>query len=564
MSFLFEISIILLLATLLGFFARILKQPLIIAYIITGILASPVFFNLIKSQETLWLFSDFGVAFLLFIVGLNMNFKTLKEVGFISFITGVGQVIFTSIIGYLICILMGFTPIQALYISVALTFSSTIIVVKLLTDKNELETLYGRISVGFLLVQDFIAIGILMILGSIATNVVSTEFALDAFIKGSSLFVLVFFFNRFVFPRAFEKIARSQELLFISGIAWCLLLSYFSYYLGFSIEIGAFLAGISLASIPYHYELAGRIRPLRDFFVVIFFVMLGSQMSLFSVNEFWVQATILSLFVLLGNPLIVMILMGLFGYKKKTGFMAGLTVAQISEFSLVLIAMGIKLGHLPQPILPFVTLIGLITISISSYMIIYNDKLYHKIGKYFPEIKRGELREHKTSYLEERKNYDAIIIGCHRMGGNILRGLKRRGMKIYVVDFNPDVIKRLTKENVPCLYGDVSDPEIIDKIKEYWPKIVISTLPNLEDNIVLIEKMKEHDKNVVIIATSNSLEDTLKMYEAGADYVILPHFLGGEKAKNILKSFIKMGGKKIENLRKNHIEEIKKQMENFK
>ena len=560
MSFLFEISIILLIAALLGMIAKTLKQPLILAYIITGILASGAVFDLIKSPETIAIFSDFGIAFLLFMVGLNMNMRMLKDVGRISIITGVGQVIFTSLIGYVIGMALGFSPMQAIYISIALTFSSTIIIVKLLMDKNEIDTLYGRISIGFLLAQDFIAIGILLVLTNINMNIPIYDAIFISMLKGSLLFAIVFFFNRFVFPRVFEKIARSQELLFLSGIAWCFSLASLSNYLGFSTEIGAFLAGLSLATIPYHYEIGNKIKPLRDFFLVLFFVVLGSSMTISHVSSVLLPAIIFSLFVLIGNPLIVMILMGVFGSKKRTGFMAGLTVAQISEFSLILVALGVKLGHIDMATASLVTIVGIITITASSYMIMHNDRLYHKISKHLTIFERKGASKENSEHSHENR-YDAILIGCHRMGHNILNELKKKKIKTLVLDFNPDVMKRVTRENVPFLYGDVSDPDIIDKIREYWPKIVISTIPDFEENIILIGKIKEHDRKAAVIATSYSLHDAMEMYDAGADYVIMPHFLGGEKVVRLLDRMKRIDLKKLSEHRNEHIKELKRQKE---
>jgi Kef-type K+ transport system membrane component KefB/Trk K+ transport system NAD-binding subunit len=550
---------ILLIATLLGLVARALRQPLILAYIITGIIASPLFLGLMKTPETISIFSDFGVAFLLFMIGLNVNSRVLKEVGFVSLVTGAGQVIFSFIIGYLIAIFLGFPMLAAIYISISLAFSSTIIIVKLLMDKNDLESLYGRITVGILLVQDFMAIGIMLVLTNVGTSIPLNYILVYSLIKGSALIALVLFFNRLIFPRIFERIAKSQELLFLSGISWCFVLSYISYYLGFSIGIGAFIAGVSLATIPYHYELGGRIKPLRDFFLVLFFVVLGSQMTFSDINIIITPAIVLSVFVLVCQPVIVMLLIGMLGYKKRTGLLCGLAIAQISEFSLVIVAMGLKLGHINTQVSSLVTVVGIITIAVSSYMIIYNDKIYHKLSRYLPDFGKGRRKKDDISQKDERKKYDAILIGCHRMGYNILKNLREKEFEILVVDYNPEIIKRLKSDGVPCIYADVSDPDIVDKIKEFWPKILISTIPDVDDNLMLINKIKEHDKDVLTIMTSNNVDDALELYQAGADYVVLPHFLGGERVTSLLERFMKAKREQITDFKNAHVFELKRQ-----
>jgi len=370
-----QISIALIIVLLVSFLMRLLKQPLIIGYIISGILVGPLLFNLIPDTETLEIFSQFGIAFLLFIVGIHLNPKTIKEVGKISLITGLGQVMFTSIIGYLLLILLGFSVINSLYIAVALTFSSTIIIMKLLSDKDALDKLFGKISIGFLLVQDLVAIIILIIVSSLSQGGDITNAIASTFLRGVIIFAILLPISYFVLPTLSCFFARSGEFLFVFAIAWGLGLSALFLYSGLSIEVGALIAGVLLSMSPYSYEISSKLKPLRDFFIISFFILLGAQML-------WVPAIILSLFILIGNPLIVIVLMGLFKYSKNTGFMAGLTVAQISEFSLILITLGVKAGHLSNEILSFVTVIGLITIAGSTYMIMYSEKLYPFISKY--------------------------------------------------------------------------------------------------------------------------------------------------------------------------------------
>ena len=518
-SIFLELSLIILVAIIVVGIIRLLKQPLIIGYILTGIIASPYFLNLASSQDAISTFAQIGVALLLFMVGINMNPNVIKDVGKASLITGMGQVAFTSLIGFFICILLGFSVIASLYISIALTFSSTIIIMKLLSDKGDLETLYGRISIGFLIVQDIIAVIILMAISSFSADRNFIGNAWEIFFTGFLLFATILAAGFWVLPKLISSIAKSQEFLLL-----------------FSIEIGALLAGVVLSVSQYRYEIVSKMKPLRDFFVIMFFVLLGSQMVFSSVTQYIAPIILLSLFILIGNPLIVLALMGWLGYTKRTGFLAGLTVAQISEFSLILIALGVKVGHLPLELLSMVTVIGLITMAGSTYFILYSDKIYPFISKYLSIFER-KSRKVDSSGLGESKGYDIILFGHNRVGYSLLKSFKKLKKKFLVVDYNPDIIASLRKKGIDCVYGDVSDLELLNGLELHRIKMAISTIPDAETNILLINTIKSRTKNCIIIAVAHQINDAMKLYEAGTSYVILPHFLGGDRTSELIESF---------------------------
>jgi len=526
MEFFLEISVIIVITTIVAGMLRWLKQPLIIGYIFTGILLGPAFLDLVRSGDTLEIFSHIGIALLLFTVGLNIDPKILKKVGKVSLITGVGQVIFTSAIGYFIGILLGFSIVASLYIAVALTFSSTIIIMKLLSDKNETDTLYGRIAIGFLLVQDLIVVLALIVISSFAdgTSVVSS--VLIALLRGAGLIGATLLIGHYVLPRAMRVIARSQEFLLLFSVSWCLALASLSFFLNLSIEIGALLAGITLAMTPYRYEIGSKMIPLRDFFIILFFILLGSQMHFADITQYIVPVAVFSSFILVGNPIIVMILMGLLGYTKRNSFLAGLTVAQISEFSLILVALGVKAGHLTSEILSLVTVIGLITITGSTYLILYADKIYPYLAKYLSIFEKKGKKVDEYKYGKEGE-YDVVLFGYNRIGFDILEALKDLKSKFLIVDYNPDIILELAKQKIVAKYGDAGDIELLNQLKLKKVKMVISTIPGMDTNLLLIQKAKESNKDMAVVVTSHQINDAMKLYDAGASYVLMPHFLGG-------------------------------------
>ncbi len=551
-----ELSIIIFIAVVVVSIVRLLKQPLIIGYILTGIIVSPSLLNIVQSQDAITTFAQIGVALLLFMVGLNMNPAMIKGVGKVSLITGLGQILFTSVIGFFISILLGFSTIVAIYIAIALTFSSTIIIMKLLSDKGDIDTLYGRISVGFLIVQDLVAILILMAISSALSGENLMSKAFETFVIGISLFTFVLFIGISLIPKLTTYIAKSQEFLLLFSIGWALALASLFYYFNFSMEIGALLAGVVLSVSPYRYEIVSKMKPLRDFFVIMFFILLGSQMVFTNISQYIIPILIFSAFILVGNPLIVMVLMGLLGYTKRNSFLAGLTVAQISEFSFILVALGVKVGHLTNEILSLVTVVGLITITGSSYLILYANKIYPYLSKYLTifERKGEKVDEHK---YQKDGIYDIILFGYDRIGYDILESFKKIKKKFLIVDYNPETITKLAKEGFDCKYGDADDSELLNELNFSKIKMVVSTIHNLNTNLLLINKIRESNKKAIITVVSHQIDEAMRLYDAGATYVLMPHFLGGHHVSTMieehglnLNKFLKEKVAHIEHLRK--------------
>ncbi|MBU0666040.1 MAG: cation:proton antiporter [Nanoarchaeota archaeon] len=550
-----ELSKILIVTVLITGFMRLLKQPAVIGYILSGVIVGPFVFNMINSTNTLTAFSQIGIALLLFFVGLNLNPKVIKDVGKISLITGLGQVIFTTTIGFLISKLLGLSTIASLYVAIALAFSSTIIIMKLLSDKKDLESLYGRISIGFLIVQDFIAIGILLVISSLNNGNNLTSLAVESVLKGIGGILVLFLLTIYVIPPLTKIIAKSQEFLLLFSISWCFAIATIFHYLNFSIEVGALLAGMTLSLSPYHYEISSKLKPLRDFFLILFFIMLGSQMVFSNIYQNIGLILIFSFFVLIGNPLIVMILMGLLGYTKRNSFLAGLTVAQISEFSLIVVAMGVSVGHVTNELLSLVTAVGLITFAGSTYMILYSNKLYSMLSKYLTifERKGKKVDEHK---YHKDNDHEIILIGYNRIGFDILESLKKIKKKFLIIDYDPEVITKLSKEGYDCRYGDADDSELLNELNFSKAKMVISTIPIIDTNLLLINRVKEENKKAIIAVVSHQIDDAVRLYDEGATYVLMPHFLGGHHMGTMIEEH-KLEFNKFLKEKINHIEHLK-------
>jgi Kef-type K+ transport system membrane component KefB len=486
-----QIALILVLAALVGGVAHLLKQPLIVAYIIVGVAAGPSVFGIVSSAGEVELLAKVGIAILLFLVGLKLDINLIKSTGVVALLTGVGQVVFTSVVGYFIIIALGFDTLQAIYIAVALTFSSTIIIVKLLSDKRELDMLHGRIAVGFLIVQDLLVIVAMILIVAIGqpSDESITGQVVRTFLSGFIFLAVVALIAKFVLPRMLDWLTYNQELTLLFSVAWAVSLGAASYALGLSLEVGAFIAGVALASTPYRESIGARLVSLRDIMILFFFISLGAELNFTNAFSQLYPAIILSLFVLFGNPIIVMIIMGFMGYRSMVSFKAGLAVAQISEFSLILIALGYSLNQVNEDVLSLVTMVGVITITISTYFILYSDQIYRKISKY---LKIFEIKN-PTKGLDDGISdnpYDVIVVGGGRLGGDIVQGLRLLGAEILVVDYDPQALRKLRGNGVETLYGDVSEPEFAEALPIHEAAHIICAVPDVTTNAVLLEVLK--------------------------------------------------------------------------
>ena len=535
-----EMAVLLMLAAVIGAIGLRLRQPLIVAFIVVGILVGPSVLGWVSANDQVDLLAKLGIALLLFVVGLKLDLHIIRTMGPVALAAGLGQVFFTSIIGYFIAITLGMTTVTALYVAVALTFSSTIIIVKLLSDKHEVDALHGRIAIGFLIVQDIVVVLVMIgltALGETGDAASLGQEALAVLLKGGLFIAAIALLMRYVLTPLLHLLARSPELLVLFAIAWAVALGALGTHLGFSKEVGAFLAGVSLASTPYREAIGARLVSLRDFLLLFFFIDLGAGLELATLGAQVVPAIILSLFVLIGNPLIVMSILGAMGYRKRTGFLAGLTVAQISEFSLILGALGLSMGHINTDTMGLITLVGLITISASTYMILYSHPLYEWISPWLG------LFERKRAYREvsgepdaEEGDVDVILFGLGRFGFGIASELQERGYRVIDVDFDPELVRRQNKNGYIVRYGDAEDPEFLTSLPLGQVRWVLSSVREMPVNLALLHGLHEYGYKGKVAVTAHSTPNAEQLKQAGADLVLIPYADAAAEAVDILFS----------------------------
>ncbi|QKV19383.1 cation:proton antiporter [Oricola thermophila] len=537
-----EIAVLLMLAAVLGFVGIMLRQPLIVSFIAVGLLAGPSLLDIVTAGEQIDLLSELGIAVLLFLVGLKLDIKLIRSLGTVSLMTGLGQVAFTSAFGFLIGLALGFDVTTSLYVAVALTFSSTIIIVKLLSDKREIDSLHGQIALGFLIVQDIFVVFAMIVLSAIGIGAEGASGSLPV-ILGASLALIAFVavFVRYVANPLTERLAREPELLVIFALALAAVFAAVGDAVGLGKEVGGLLAGVSLASTPFRETIAARLAPLRDFLLLFFFIALGATLDLSLLGQQVTAALVFSAFVLVGNPLIVLAIMGAMGYRKRTGFLAGLTVAQISEFSLIFIAMGISLGHLQDDALGLVTMVGLVTIAASTYMITYSHHLYALFEPFLGVFeRRGAPRESDDGAVPAGSRHDVIVFGLGRFGTALGLRLKEKGLRVLGVDFNPAAVRRWRALGMAAEYGDATDPEFVAGLPLENADWLVSSVPvhatglSHEDaRLTLMQLARLSGFRGRIALTSNGTAETGELLASGADHVFEPFQDAADRAAEL-------------------------------
>ena len=535
-SVFYEISVLVLLAAAVGFLGLLARQPLVVAFIAVGVLAGPDALGLVSSTDFIETLSQISIAVLLFLVGLKLDVSLVRNLGKVAVATGLGQITFTVIFGFAICLALGIDWLTAVYVAVALTFSSTIIIVKLLSDKQEISALHGKIALGFLIVQDIFVVLAMVTLSAVGVGLGGEEGSALAdvalvFAGGAAMVGFVVLFIRYAADPLLGMISRSPELMVIFAVGWAAGLAAAGDAVGFGKELGGLLAGVSLASTQYREAISSRLTSLRDFLLLFFFISLGAGLNLSVLGEQVGAAIVLSLFVLIGNPLIVLAIMGYMGYRKRTGFLAGLTVAQISEFSLIFMAMGVTVGHVSDSAMGLVTLVGLVTIALSVYMITWSHKLYDWLEPLLGIFERRhawrEAEDANAGGSTQRPDF--VVFGLGRYGCRIGAGLKSQGYDVLGIDFDPEAIANWREMGMSAAYGDATDPEFVAHIDLTGVRAVVSAVPrersalsDADPQLALLHGLQAANYRGKVFLSVQRTMDADELLNKGASVILTP------------------------------------------
>jgi Kef-type K+ transport system membrane component KefB len=548
-----QIGIIIAVATFFAVAVRFFKQPPLVGYVLAGITLGPLGLSLVQNHEILDGTRQVGLAFLLFLVGMELDWKKVRQQLSATFALSLIQVLGSFTAGFLLALLFGQDLVVSLYIGTIVAFTSTVLVVKVLSESRDLSSLHGRLSVGILLFQDVIAImSVLILTNATISSSLSTGTVLALLLlKGASLVSLLYVMAQYVLPYLFKKIARSSELLFLASISWCFAVAISASLFDFPIEVGAFLAGISLASLPYSLDIMNRLRSVRDFFVILLFVSLGSHFA-FPAHGLAPLALALIGLVVIVKPIVAFLILNMRGFRNRTSFIVALTQGQLSEFSILAIEIGLAQALLPADLASMLTFVAIVSLFLSTLTLTHRERLYAMLRLSLKPFERK--RGHFSIHLEKEMKDHIILFGYHRMGYHIFKKLGNLRDRILVVDFNPEIVNRLRSQGVLCVYGDIQDEEIMEATWSKSASMIISTVPHREETLFLLEQAGKHHTKPLIIVTSHNIDDALEYYKLGADYVILPHLLGGEFVGDLISQYEE---KSLKHLVKQRAEEVK-------
>ena len=538
----YEITALLVLGALLGAVGQWLRQPLIAAFIVAGIVAGPNVLGVMSDPAQVQLLGELGVAVLLFLVGLKLDPGLLRTLGPVALVTGSAQVLITAVIGAGLAMAFGHPPQSAAAIGLALTFSSTVIVIKLLWDKGEVDSLHGRVALGLLIAQDLLVVVLMGVLAGMRGAGGGLAYAA---LGGVGLLAVVLVVMRFLAHGVLSRLARSPELLVTFALAWAALLAGFAESFGLGKELGGLMAGVALAATPFREALASRLASVRDFLLLFFFVSLGASLDFGALDGQLLPAVALSAFVLLGKPLIVLPILTLAGYGRRTAFIAGVTLGQISEFSLILAALARQAGLLDAGAQALITVVGLGSIGLSTYLVTYSGSLYARMEPWLARFAGDKSRRGAAS--EAMAPADVILFGLGRYGTFIAEGLHARGLKVLGIDFDPQMVSRWQARGLAAHYGDATDPDFgmaLPLAEARWVVCAIpvhgGSLTHDDPRLTLVDALRAQGYQGRIAVAIQQPEDMRALYARDVDLILMPMADAAAEAVDLITG--NMGG----------------------
>lgn len=516
-----DIAVILVVSALAGLVATWLRQPLVVAFIVVGVVVGPSVLGVVAPGDELELFAELGIAILLFVVGLKLDLDVVRRLGPVALVAGSIQVAVVAAAGLVLALALGLDGVSAVYVGIGLAFSSTVIVVKLLSDHRELETLHGRLSVGILIVQDIVVVVALIVVattgersGSLGSEIVSVV------ARSAVLLIVVAALMRWVLEPLLHAVARSSELVLLFAIAWATALAALGEIAGTGTEVGAFIAGFALASTPYREAIGSRLVSVRDFLLLFFFIDLGSRLDLSEARDELLAALLLSAFVVVVKPLVIAAVLAAMRYRSRVALETGLTLGQISEFSLILAALGLGVGHVDEEVVTVLTVVALLTIAATSFLFGYREAIARRLAPAFSALERAE-RLHDAP--DEEPLPEVVVFGLGRFGHRVVGGLVERGVGVLAVDFDPIAVARWREEGGRAVYGDAEEPELAALLPLPDSGWVVSTIRHTDTNLALLHALRHHGYAGKVVAAAHHDADAGRLDAAGADVVLLPY-----------------------------------------
>lgn len=517
-----DFALIIVAATAVGLVARRFGQPTIVAYILTGVILGPVAFDVVTAEGLVDDMAELGLGFLLFLLGMKMRFSDIQEILRPISNIAIGQTVLQTALAFLVALALGFGTTEVLVIALATVFGATPVIVKVLTDKDEITSLPGKIDVGVLIVQDIYLVVVLALFSADsldnASEIATTLAVIFVMMGFIGLFSILS--SRYLLPRLFRRIADNKDVFLIVAIGWAFLFIAIAEGFDLSVEVGAFLAGISLAQLPYSKELEDRITPITDFFILVFFASIGLQIEgLGSLLAYWQEAVIASVVLMVGNFWIMFYLIDREGFSVETSFLGSINMVQVSEFSLVVGALALAQGYIGPDVLGYLTLMALLTMTLSTYIIAYNHAIYERVSPWFSRFEDGETADRE---IKEYRNH-AVAIGYDEITERALPVLKEAYDDVVVIDRKTTHIEQIKDEKqYEYVFGDFRHKEVRKAANLSKASFVLSSSVQTEVNEILLA---ETNDEAVVFVEAERIADARRLYNSGAAYVIMSTYL---------------------------------------
>jgi len=556
----------------LAFVGNWLRQPLLLAYLLAGVLIGPqIGFGLISDEASIETVSEIGLILLLFIIGLELDLNKLLAAGKPVLVTGILQFPLCVALGLAFFAPFGFRmsggDFGLLYLAVCLAISSTMIVVKLLYDKFELDTLPGRITLGVLIFQDIWAIVVL----GIQPNLLDPQFGklLGSLVSGALLVAATLAISKTVLPRLFRSVAKLPELVLIGSLAWCFIVCAAANAAGLSREMGALIAGVAISTFPYNLDVVAKVISIRDFFVTLFFVALGMRIPM-PTAELIGMALLASAFLVASRFLVIFPILRALRQGHRASLLPAINLAQMSEFAMVIAAIGLGYQHIDQKTVSLLIFVFAFTSVASTYMIGYSHPLQERLSGWLVRAGVKDLDEGAPAAPSQGAvPKDVVLLGFFTEASALVHEYEMAHhpmlARLLVIDFNPDVHAELKRRGIACKYGDVASMQTLHHAEVHDAKLVVSTIPDTilkgTSNLRLLQQARRLCPHASVVVTANRAAAALELYDAGADFVLVPRLQSAAQMAKILEEGLAEG---FERLRAEQIAHISQRDEVLK
>ncbi|MHB1049350.1 MAG: cation:proton antiporter domain-containing protein [Bacteroidota bacterium] len=539
-----DIGIAVLAATIVGFLSHRLRQPIILGYLIAGALIGPsIGFKLITDAQSIEVISELGLILLLFIIGLELNPQKIVASGKQLIVAGIGQFVLCVIIGYGFFTMIGFETtggnLEGLYLALLCALSSTAIVVKILYDKFEADTIAGRITLGILIIQDIWAIMILTLQPNFSNPDVLS--VLIAIVKATALLLAGFLISKYILRYMFESVLGSPELVVLISIGWCSLVASTASVLGLSKEMGALVAGISISTFPYSIHVTAKTLPLRDFFLTLFFISLGMKMVVPD-TDMVIMGVVIVLFIIVSRFATLVPLLRMTGTGRRASFVTSLNLAQVSEFSLVIAALGVGYHHISEDLVSMLIFAMALSSILSSYAIKYNHEIHAAWEKLSRRIGLTAAAE-KNDDANDEESYSIVFLGFHRAARALVDRIREHNVamlpKILVIDFNTETLNDVRKLGMGGIFGDISSLDTLHHAHVDGAKMILSTIPDYllkgTTNAKIVRSVRALAPSAYIVATADTTSQADQMKALGANEIVFPYEMVGDLLLHIVE-----------------------------